>query len=91
MADRLQELERRLEMTEAENKGKDEQLRRYFQELKKTGVEIQSYQTQVDRYSAEIERVKVQCELEEHRALESLREEHVGQRKFMQSQTKREL
>ena len=90
MAERLQELERRLEMAEAENKEKDEELRRSFQELEKAGAEIQSYQTQVDRYASEIERVKVQGELEKHRALEVLREEHVGQLKFIQSQTERE-
>ena len=90
MAERLQELERRLEMAEAENKRKDEQLRRSFQELEEAGAEMQSYQTQVDRYAAEIERVKLQCELEKHRALESLREEHTGQLKFLQSQTERE-
>ena len=33
MSDRLQELERRLEMAEAQNMRKDEQLRRSFQEL----------------------------------------------------------
>ena len=44
----------------------------------------------MDRYVAEIERVKLQCELEKHRALDSLREEHMGQFKFLQSQTERE-
>ena len=90
MADRLQELERRLEMAETENKRKEEELRRSYQELQEAGEEIQSYQTQVDRYAAEMERVKLQCELEKHRALESLREEHAGQLKFLQSQTERE-
>ena len=55
MSDRLQELERRLGMAEAENQRKDEQLRRSFQELEEAVVEIWSYQTQVDRYAAERE------------------------------------
>ena len=72
MSDRLQELERRLEMAEGENKRKNEQLRKSFQELEEVGVEIQSYQTQADSCAAEIEGVMLQCELEKHWALESL-------------------
>ena len=87
MADRLQEVERRLEMAEAENKRKDKVLRKSFQELEEAEEEVQSYRTQVDRYAADTERIKLQCE---HWALESLREECVGQLKFLQSQTEKE-
>ena len=90
MADRLLELERRLESAEAESQRKDKELSRSLQKLEEAGVEIQSCQSQVDRYAAEIERVKVQCELEKHRALDLLREEHAGQIKFLQTQTERE-
>lgn len=90
MADRLHELEWRLEMVEAESRRKDEELRRSSQELEKAGEEIQSYQAQMDRYATDIQRVKLQCELEKHRTLELLRVEHVGQFKFPQSQTERE-
>ena len=78
LTDRVQELERRLELAEAGNKRKDEELKKSLKELEEAGTEIQSYQTQVDRYAAELERIKLQCELERHRALESLREEHAG-------------
>ena len=88
--DRLQELESRLQMAEAESKRKDEELRLSHQELESAGTEIQSCRTQVDRYAAELERVKLQFELEKHHALESLREEHAGQLKFLQTQTERE-
>ena len=90
MADRLLELERRLEMAESENRRKDEELRRSSQMLQEAEVEVQTCRSQVDRYAAEIERVKVQCELEKHRALDLLRGEHAGQLKFLQTQTERE-
>ena len=42
MADRLLELERRLEMAESENRRKDEELRRSSQMLQEAGVELQT-------------------------------------------------
>ena len=90
LAERLVELERRLEKAEAENRRKDEELRSSYQKLEGAAAEIQSYLNQVDRYAAEIERVKLQGELEKHRALDLLREEHTGQLKFLQTQTERE-
>ena len=83
MADRL------LEMAESKNRRKDEELRRSSQMLQEAEVEVQTCRSQVDRYAAEIERVKVQCELEKHRALDLLRGEHAGQLKFLQTQTER--
>ena len=79
--ERLMELERRLEKAEAVNRRKDEELRSSYQELEEAAAEIQSYLSQVDRYAAEIEKIKLQGELEEHRVLELIREEHAGQLK----------
>ena len=63
---------------------KQKELRRSSQELEEAGKEIRSYQTQADRYAADVERVKLQCELEKHRAIESLREEHVDKQRYKQ-------
>ena len=88
--DQVRDLERRLQIAEQENARKEEVLQKTFRELERAGAEVQSCQRQMDRYAAELESAKLQCELEKHRALECLREEHASQLKFMQTQVERE-
>ena len=87
---RLREAEKQLEKYESENQKKDHELRRTYQQLEAVEAQADSYKEQVDRYASELEGVKVDFELEKHRALDSLRAEHAMQFKFLQSQAERE-
>ena len=84
---RLREAERRLELAEA---AKESELRKAYQELDTMSQQAESYKKQMDGYVLELERVKINIELEKHRALDSLRVEHASQIKFLQSQAERE-
>ena len=72
----LQELERRLACAEAENQRKADELQQAVQTANGAFAEVEKGKQELQRLAVRLEHVQTQCELERHRKIEALRQEH---------------
>ena len=73
---RIQELERRLASAEADNRKKTEELELAYHRTGQATEEMELGKQEIQRLAQNIEHIKMHCELEMHRKVEALREEH---------------
>lgn len=87
---RIQELERRLASAEADNRKKDEELEQAYHRAGQATEEVELGKQEIQRLAQNLEHVQMHCELEMHRKVEALRQEHAEQLKYERCQWERE-
>lgn len=87
---RIQELERRLATAEAECREKDEALEEACGRAEQATQEVRLGKQEIQRLAQNLEHVEMHCELEKHRKMEALRQEHAQQLKYERCQWERE-
>ena len=87
---RIQELERRLATAEADCRRKDEELEEACGRAEQATQEVRLGKQEIQRLAQNLEHVEMYCELEKHRKMEALRQEHAQQLKYERCQWERE-
>ena len=90
LQERLAELEMKLARCVEENQKKDAELCQAYHQAEEAKLEAEKGKEEIQRLAYNLEHVRTQCELERHRKMEALREEHAEQLKYERKQWERE-
>ena len=87
---RIQELKSRLATAEADCRRKNEELEQAYRRAEQATEEVELGRQEIQRLAQNLEHVEMHCELEKHRKMEALRQEHAEQLKYKRCKWERE-